>query len=446
MVQIFPFRGYRYELSKVGSLDDVVSDPYDKIDDELQEYYYRKSPYNIVRIIKGKKYPGNDVKNNQYTRAAGYLMEWIESGVLRRDSKPAIYLYDQEYAVPGDGRLTRKGFVALCRLQSYEEGGVRPHERTLAGPKADRLNLMRATKAQFGQVFVLYSDPDRTIERLLDPFRSSDPAMVARDRFSDKHKMWVVQEPEVIAALKREMLDKQIFIADGHHRYETAVAFRDEMRGKVPPTDDYESIENRMLTFVSFEDEGLLILPTHRLVKNISSFDVGQFEQKLGEFFQIQKLPFSDDASRQAAQSRMCQMLEENAETSHIFGALAADKSEFWVLVLKDEETVDRFVGPQESEDYKRLDVVILHSIVLEGILGITKEDLKHERNVEYIRELDEGVKGVLSGEYQLIFVLNPTKVWQVRNVASAGQRMPQKSTDFYPKLLTGLVINKLSL
>lgn len=447
MVHVFPFRGYRYNTEQVGVLGNVIADPYDKIDDELQEMYYEKHPRNIVRIIKGKTYPHDDQKDNQYTRAAGFLESWIGEGVLRRDETPSIYIYDQEYVVPGLGETkTRRGFVALCRLMSYEEGGVKPHERTLAGPKADRLNLMRATKAQFGQIFVLYPDPDQDVAKLLDRWRSANPPVVGKDRFSDSHKVWPIGDPETIKSLQQIMLSKQLFIADGHHRYETALAYRDEMRGKVKPTSDTETIENRMLTFVSFEDPGLLVLPTHRLVKNVKGFDPARLVESMSEFFTIESFEFTDDRSMKAAQQKMEGLLKSQSESAHVFGLLLAGQKRLMVAKLKDEGIMDRIAQEEPSEGFRRLDVVILHSLILEKLLGITKDDLTHERNVEYVREIPIGISAVMRGDYQAFFMVNPTKTWQVRNVASEGVRMPQKSTDFYPKLVTGMVLNKLSI
>ena len=447
MAQVFPFRGYRYDVEKVKSLDKVICDPYDKIDDDLQEFYYERDRFNIVRITKGKTYPNDTETNNQYTRAAGFLHSWTSQGILKRDQTPSIYVYDQEYIVPGvGGAKTRKGFVVLLRLMSYEEGGVKPHERTLAGPKADRLNLMRATKAQFGQVFMLYPDPDNSVNNLLDEARAARQPIVATDRFGDLHKVWPVSEPRTICDLQRLMLDKQVFIADGHHRYETALAYRDEMRGKVPHTDDFESIENRMITFVSFEDPGLLVLPTHRLVRHVKGFDPEALLGRLRELFELEKLPFSDEASREDALQETTKIMKSAPENDHLIGMVLAGQNQFIVARLRDEATLDKMITEVGCEDFKRLDVVILHTLILENMLGVTKEDLTHERNVEYLRDASTGVDSVLKGKAQALFLLNPTRTWQVRNVASAGVRMPQKSTDFYPKLVTGLVLNKLVL
>ncbi len=447
MAEILPFRGYRYSPDKVRALDDVIADPYDKIDDELQEFYYEKSPHNIVRIIKGKTYPNDTKDNNQYVRAAGFLDAWIREGILQRDQSPCIYIYDQEYVVPGAGTTkTRRGFVALFRLMSYEEGGVKPHEQTLAGPKADRLNLMRATRAQFGQIFMLYPDPENLVNNLLDEGRAARQPLVAKDRFSDLHKVWPISDPNTIGELQRLMLDKQVFIADGHHRYETALAFRDEMRGKISHTDDFETIESRMITFVSFDDPGLLVLPTHRLVSDVQGFDAMALIENLKQFFELESLPFSDESSRETAQHKTMEILHRTSPRDHVFGVLLAGQNQFLVARLKDESCLDEMLSGAGSDEFRRLDVVILSTLILERMLGITKEDLTRERNVQYLRDVGEGVKSVIGGEGQAFFLLNPTKTRQVRNVASAGVRMPQKSTDFYPKLVTGLVLNKLTL
>lgn len=445
MAVVKPFRAYRYTPNIIKDMTSVVAQPYDKIDDEMQGKYYERSEHNIVRIIKGKQFTGDSEQNNVYTRAAKYLREWIKRGILIRDSKPSIYVYDQEYKNDMGRRLTRKGFIAIGKLEEYSESGVRPHERTLSKPKEDRFNLMKATNANFGQVFMLYTDPEKKIDRLLDRFREKEADMKALDWQGEIHKLWKVDDAETIKKIEEFMKDKTLLIADGHHRYETALNYKRYMIEKIGKAVEDAPFFYRMMTFVNTEDEGLTIFPTHRLIFNCDR-DVNTFLDTLKRDFFVEKIEYFPEDKFEELEKLKIRMRERcSKEKEHVFGLYLKGMSSYFLLTLKNIKRMDELL-PDASDAYKSLDVVILHKLILEEILGIDAEKLKEQKNINYERYLDEAVKRVdANDKYQMLFILNPTSIENVKGAAEARERMPQKSTDFYPKLLTGFTINLLA-
>ncbi|MCX6340177.1 MAG: DUF1015 domain-containing protein [Candidatus Aureabacteria bacterium] len=435
MAKIYPFRAFRYNQKKVPDIGAVFAEPYDKITPELQEKYYRRNPYNIVRFSKGKTTPRDDAQHNQYTRARDFLEKCIAEGILVRDEREALYIYDEEYPLPGAPARTRHGFIALGQLEEFGKGGVMPHERTLAGPKADRLNLMRATAAQSGLIFMLYSDPDNEVTAVLSRETRRPPDIKASDDNGVIHRVWVVTDRSIQQKVMALMEGKTLFIADGHHRYETALNYRREMREKgVRCMPGNETYDNHLMAFVSMHDRGLTILPTHRLLFNLTPAQIASFPKELAKFFKTERCADLADLLRR---------MEMQNGADHRFGLYLGDA--FTLLTLKNETDVAGLMRPDASDGWKRLDVSIIHAI-LEHLLGIDKKKLEEETNVAYERYADLAVKMVDEGKYQMAIFLNPTKARQVAKIAGNGERMPQKSTDFYPKLYTGLVINKLNL
>jgi uncharacterized protein (DUF1015 family) len=435
MATIYPFRGFRYNQEKVRDVSAVFAEPYDKITPELQEKYYRRNPYNIVRFSKGKTTPQDDAQHNQYTRAREFLERCIAEGILVRDAREALYIYTHEYSLPGAPSKTRHGFIALGRLEEFGKGGVMPHERTLAGPKADRLNLMRATAAQSGLIFMLYADPENEVTGALSRESRRAPDIEARDDDGVIHRVWVVTDENTHRTVMSLMEDKTLFIADGHHRYETALNYRREMRERgarcLPGNETYD---NHIMAFVSMHDRGLTILPTHRLLFNLTPAQIASFPKALTEFFRTERCAdLADLLRRMSAQN----------DADHRFGLYLGGACTS--LTLKNEADVAGLMRADASDDWKRLEVSIIHAI-LERLLGIDRKKLEEETNVAYERYADLAVKMVDAGRYQTAIFLNPTKAWQVAKIAGNGERMPQKSTDFYPKLYTGLVLNRLNL
>jgi uncharacterized protein (DUF1015 family) len=430
MAQVIPFRGIRYNPDKITDMTSVVSPPYDRIYEDVQEACYEKSPYNIVRIVKGKKRPDDDGEN-VYTRAAAYLAQWLKEGVLLRDETPSFYVYHQEYTFAGE-RLVRKGVIALGKLEPEK---VHAHERTLKGPKEDRLRLLRATEANFGHIFMLYSDPERRADEALAAAIEGDaPTIEATDDFGNLHRVWRVTTPSVIDTVQSALADKDLYIADGHHRYETAVNYMHEceQKGWLPAAP--ESFDARMMTLFNIDLEGMTIRPIHRLVHGLSDYSSEAFLDRAEEDFEVKR--FDSFAAWREAVHAGCHR--------HTFGCCTGGV--FATLTLRDEGLMDRLIAEDRSADYKHLDVSILHAAILEKLLGINAQALEEQRNVTYTVDTEEGVRRVEEGKEQIFFLLNPTTAEEVKRVADHGEKMPQKSTDFYPKLLTGLVFSKMEI
>ena len=431
MAHVVPFRGVRFNGQVVRGLSDVVAPPYDRVPDDVQEALYARDPHNIVRITKGKPEAGDNETRNVYSRAARTLAEWLRDGVLVRDEEPALYVYHQEYTFAGE-RLTRKGFMALAQLAVQ---GVHAHERTLKGPKEDRLRLMRATEANLEHVFMLYQDEERRADRVLsDAVTDARPTMEAEDADRNPHRVWRVTDAKAIRAVQEALSDKELYIADGHHRFETSVNFMQECLAKGWAPAAAESFDKRLMTLFNVAEPGMSIRPIHRLVHGIDGFDAGTFLARAEELFVV---------TRYAAFAAMEEAVRAGRE-HHTFGFHTRGVQA--TLALRDERVMDRLIPPEWSQDYRHLDVSILHAAILEPLLGIDARALEEQTNITYSVSLEKGRKGIESGAEQIFFLLNPTEADEVVRVADHGEKMPQKSTDFYPKLLTGLVAMKMEI
>jgi uncharacterized protein (DUF1015 family) len=408
LAQIYPFQPFRY-TEKAGPLENVVTQPYDKISPAMQSRYLSLNPHNLARVILGERRAGDSEGDNVYTRAARYLDDWIASGVLARDHQPGIFPYFQEFTVPDTGeRLVRKGFIALGAVEDYSRGVVHRHEQTLSGPKKDRLDLLRHTHAHCGQIFMLYPDPAGAIDALLDEAAKAAPIAAVTDEYGAVHTVWRMDDA---ARVEQLMADKKLLIADGHHRYETALAFRNENPG-LPGADRV------MMTFVNMHSQGLKILATHRLVSGLDEGFAERFLRAAAVGFQVEELG-SLDALKRA--------WDEGADRS-IIGAAIGSR----LFLLEDRQARGE------------LDVRVLHQRVLGQALGIGEEAVRDEKHLRYIRGLDAAVEEARKGAAQIAFLLKPVSVEQVAATSFAGGVMPQKSTDFYPKLLSGLTIYRV--
>ena len=430
MAKVYPFRGVRYNLDVVGDLSKVVTQPYDRIGPKEEEEYRRRSPYNIVRVIGGKVPPADEA---EYARRAETFRKWLAEGVLVRDPEPALYAYYQEFEWEGEVH-TRKGVVALLDLK---ESSVKAHEKTLKGPKEDRLRLLRATEANFGHIFMLYQDPSRRASGAVDEeVAGRAPEMEARDDFGNRHMVWRITDEEAIRTVQEVLAALPLFIADGHHRFETAVTFMQECfeRGwkPVPP----ETFTSRMVTLVNTAEPGLVIRPIHRVVHSLEGFDPDRFLKELEGEFRVEPLSSLEEAQKRLA---------EGLGVEHVF-VVYLPGGRFYAVSLKDEGRIPELVPGEQSLAWKSLDVSILHKAVLERILKIDEEKLAAGTHVSYTPYREKAVEAVERGEGQLAILLNPTRVEEVMAVASQGERMPQKSTDFYPKLLTGLVAMRMEI
>lgn len=442
MAEIFPFRAFRYNAAVVDPAK-VLTQPYDKITPAMADKYAAASPYNLIPIEKGKSLPSDTPADNVYTRAAKTLEEWIRAKAIVQDAVPSLYAYFQEYTVPGTSeRRTRKGFIAAGRIEDYSAGVVFRHEQTLSGPKADRLELLRHTETHTGQLFMLYKDPAARIDALLEAAAGRAKAEVeVRDEYDVVHRLWPITDAATIETVRREMADKKLVIADGHHRYETALAYRDERRaraGRVDPAAPYEKV---MMTLFNTAGEGLTILPTHRVVANVPNFSFAGFHAALADAFDVQAFPFPTAAERPRAYQLFREALRRGQEQRAV-GAYAGDAS-FYIFTLKKEANLDALLAGV-SPAQRRLDVVLLHRLLLERGLKITQDAVKTEKNITYEREMDTALAEVDSGRAQICFLLNPVSVETVAEMAMGGEVLPQKSTDFFPKLMSGITMYRL--
>jgi uncharacterized protein (DUF1015 family) len=438
MAKIVPFRGLRYHPERVGDLAQVMAPPYDVISPALQDELHARHANNIVRLILGRTSATDTTEENRYTRAAALLRQWRLDGILSRDAEPSIYLYDQEYADEDGRTLTRHGIIALARIEEFSTGLVKPHEKTLSDPKADRLALLKACQANLSPVFSLYSDPCRVLEVLAKKEKDRSPEIAVRDDDGVWHRCWRCAEPSLIGKAQALLDNKPLVLADGHHRYEAAIAYRDYMRELHPDYTGKELFNYVLMCFSNMEDQGMRIFPAHRVVRGLVDFERAAFLGRVAEFFNIESKPFeADDVEQRRALRR--HLAELDAE--HHALALFAGDGRIHYLTLKDEGVMDDFFDGKTPKVLRTLDVSILHLLLLERILGIAPED---SGQLQYVRGIDEPLRMVETNEAQLAFLLNPTRMAEVRDVANAGGKMPQKSTYFYPKILSGLVINKI--
>jgi uncharacterized protein (DUF1015 family) len=425
MADIQPFRGVLYNTKRVKA-DDVLTQPYDKITLEMREKYLKLSPHNLIRIELGKEEAGDTESTNKYTRARDLYQAWLREGILRRAAKPALYYLEQSFAATdGSGPRMRKALIARVRLHRWDEGIVLPHEHTLSKPKADRIALLRACGSQQGQIFMLYPRPQRNPL----PTPKDAPALTATDDYGVVNKLWEITDTAAIKAAQESLREAKFYIADGHHRYETALAFRDECRAAADKPDPNAPYEFVMATLVDMSDPGLVVLPTHRMVTNLSSFDPRSFREQLARNFAVKPQPSLE------------KMLAAMKGGKHLIGM--RDATGFALLRPTNLDAL-RPLFASKPPLWHTLDVAILHVGILEALLGIDEVRLREEANVTYWRESEEAAGLVQTGRAQLAFFLNPTDVQDVKAIADARSRMPQKSTDFYPKLLSGIVINDL--
>jgi uncharacterized protein (DUF1015 family) len=428
MAEIFPFPALRYDPQKV-RLEDVVTQPYDKISPEMQARYYAASPYNLVRIILRRPEQTETTGRNRYTEAAECLHNWRKTGIFGQDP-PSIYAYSQRFRVPGSAQVAeRRGFIAAGRLYEYAEQVVYRHEQTLSKPKSDRLNLLRATHAHLGQIFMLYSDPAMSIDALLFDDQHLEWQQVT-DEYGVEHRVRRVLDPAVVNIVRTEMSDRKLIIADGHHRYETALSFRNEA-AKSGNSGLGENAGRVMMTFVNMDSPGLVILPTHRVVFGLENFNVGGFLRAAEKLYSVHKLEVS------GAQELM-KILAESGKNAISF--IAATRNGNFMLAAK-AESFER-IPAEFSPRQRKLDVVHLHSLLLENVLGISQQQIVDQQHVRYVRDSEEVLASVAADEnVNVAFLTNPVGIEQVREIAFAGEVLPQKSTDFYPKMLSGLTI-----
>ncbi|OHE82582.1 MAG: hypothetical protein A2107_01800 [Verrucomicrobia bacterium GWF2_62_7] len=421
----------RQQPERGAGLADVLTEPYDKITSDMQAAYYARHDRNIVRIILGREEAGDTDQRNKYTRAAEFFRSWRQENFLARRERTAIFAYEQTFRV-GGRELTRRALIGRVRLSRPEEGHILPHERTLSKPKADRLNLLRHTQAHFGQIFLLYSGSG---EELAPPRAAATLLARFEDSYGIRHCLTAIEDGASLNTVQQTLQPLKFYIADGHHRFETSLNYREEMRRQHPNAGPDAPFEFTMATLVAMDDPGLVVLPTHRLVHNVANFNADALRRALAEWFDLEPA-----ASLDGLQARMAQA----PAGDHWFGMFLSATGFTLLKLRRDRDRAPLFAG--QPPLWENLDVAILHTVILDRMLGINEERLREESNLHYLREATTGVESIRAGKGQAFFLLNPTPVRAVQAIADARSRMPQKSTDFYPKLPTGMTIYDVSV
>lgn len=443
MAYIEPFRAFIYNQEVVNDLSLVMAPPYDIISPEDWRILERRSPYNAVRIILGD--PDHRDVEERYAQCARIFDEWKHRGILKRYPYPSIYLMHQKFYLKGKGLRKRVGFIALTRLEEFSSDRILPHEGTLLKPKMDRLKLLELCKANLCPIFGLYSDKENTISHMLeDEIKGREPLISTVDYEGVETELWSIHEPELIRSLKRLMEEKTIFIADGHHRYESALIYRDRMRSLNPNFTGKEAFNYVMMYLTNMDDpDGLTILPTHRMIKDPPFFLERSFLDLVKNEFSILEIPFNE-GNEPVVREQFRAELERRGKERHVFGLIIKNIPSYLILELKDISHINEVMGNETPDALKELDVNILHYMILKRYLCIGEKAQEEQKYITYTKDFDEAIDGVIKGPYRMCFLLNPPKIEQVKRIATARLKMPQKSTYFWPKLPTGLVFNSI--
>jgi uncharacterized protein (DUF1015 family) len=432
MVRIAPFRGLFYSQKKIKDLAKVLAPPYDVISREEQEKLYRKSPYNFVRLDLSQE-------ADRYTAVAQLFEEWQSQGILERDEVPAIYFLTHAFTVKGGAKKMRQGFFALTQLQDFSSGEIRPHEKTHEAPKQDRLKLMLASHAQLSPIFALYAQPKQSINRMLAAHvESAAPFIEFEQDNGDECRLWRITDRGVIEKLQQEMKDHPLLIADGHHRYEATLAYRDRIRSQRGQWNGREAFNYVMGYFANMNDENLVILPTHRLVRGYAPQPFLQLEQTLQNFFYLEQYPKTPEG-----RGWFLKALRSGGKKQRLIGASFKRDPRYLILRLKNKRTMQR-LGKDLSGSLRELDVTTVHLLILEHILGLTPEQQASGDTIRYSQDEELVLQALEKEDYQAAFILNPPKPDEILTIAGGGEKMPQKSTYFYPKLTSGLIVNKI--
>lgn len=428
MAEIKAFRGMRYDTEKAGKLEELCCPPYDIISEKERKAFIAQNKYNVIRLELPRE--GEDV----YRTAGEVLDKWREAGILIHEEKPALYIYEEEFNAYNQ-RKSIKGLIARVKVEEFSKGVILPHEFTLSKAKADRFELMKATNCNFSQIYALYMDETHTTLDTLEEYSQGKPDALFTDDDQITHRLWIVTDEAVIAKLTDDFADRKLYIADGHHRYETALNYRNYCRengiSKEGDAQDYQ-----MIYLMDMEHPGLVVFPTHRLVRGLKGFDRDVILDGCEQYFDIKAFD---------SVSNMNVALAEQYQKGNKAFAFYCGRGEWYLLVLRDLAVMAEAL-PDLSEASRQLDVSVLHTLILERILGIDKKNMAEQRNLTYTKFFEEAILGVDKGEFQCSFILNPTRVTEIRDVAAEGEKMPQKSTYFYPKMITGMVMNDISV
>jgi uncharacterized protein (DUF1015 family) len=435
-VELRPFRGIVYHPAHFDNLFVLLAPPYDVISQQERDIYYQRHPYNVVRLTYGRDEPGDTPDDNRYTRAAQYLLTWLRQGVLQRDAQPAMYLCAEEYVLPDGTPRERQGLIALCRLEPYERGIVLPHEETSPHPKRMLFDLRSAVEANLDQVFALYADDTGTLQEILAVQRQQPARLSFRDQDQMLHRVWAISEPSLVRKIQQVMADGWALIADGHHRYETCLDYQQMMRQSMPQTTGHEWFNFTMMYLTDIHDPGLTILPTHRVLRGLSPALVKQIPDSVRDICELEAFACHTPAEREAQRQRLAQEMRRRGSGAHVFGLYTGGDT-LWLLTYRG-SLATQTPSAAGAETDAALDVSLLHDLLLEKVLGI---DVR-EDTIAFTQDDAVALDLVARQDYQVAFLLNPTRVEQIVQYAVAGKRLPRKSTYFYPKLLTGIVMH----
>jgi uncharacterized protein (DUF1015 family) len=432
MVRIAPFRGVFYNQKKIRDLAKVIAPPYDVISKEEQEKLYRKSPYNFVRLDFNQE-------PDSYSAVAQLFQTWQDEGILERDEAPAIYYLTHRFSVKGEGEKIRRGFFALTELQDFSDGTIRPHEKTLDAPKEDRLRLMRACHAQLSPIFALYSQPKQTVNHMLATHvEGMEPFIEVEQENGDECRLWRVTDRALVHRVQQEMRDQSLLIADGHHRYEATLNYRNQMRSERSEWNGREAFNYILTYFANMSDENLVILATHRLVRGYQPQPFLQLEEGLQRYFYLEQYPKTPEGK-----GWFLKALKSGGKKQRLIGASFKRDPRYLILRLKNKRIMQR-LAKDLSAPLQELDVTMLHLLILENILGLTPEQQVNGETIRYSQDEETVLQALEKEDYQAAFLLNRPKAEEILTIALGGEKMPQKSTYFYPKLVSGLLINKV--
>lgn len=441
MAEVIPFRGILYNPEKIDDLSCVATPPYDVISEKEQRGYYECHPCNPIRLVLGLRYEDDNDENNRHTRAAEFFNQWVSDCMLTRDDRPAIYLTAVDFPYEGE-TVTRYGMIMLVRLEPFEKKIVLPHEKTFSKVKSERLKLMKAGQANFCPIFSLYSDTDNILETLKNSINGKSPASDFVDDTGQRQRLWRIADAEEHRLVTESMKDKRIFIADGHHRYETALAYRKWLKENTPDFSPEHPANYVMMYLSSMEDPGLVIRPAHRLLKGIPESALAGFEEKAEQYFTVEKYPFDSDSYEKVRGEAIARL--KAGGSTNTYCVFMKNRSEFLLLTIKP-GVMKQVFGEEIPPSMIELDVTVLTRLILMRILGFDKERLDNEKLIGYSSVAEQAIDNVRKNGFDMAFVINPTKIEQVREIAAEGLVMPRKSTYFYPKVITGQVMNKLT-
>jgi uncharacterized protein (DUF1015 family) len=438
MAEIRPFRGLRYNQNKINDLAKVLCPPYDVISPELQDELYRTSEFNFVRVEYNRELPQDGPQDNRYTRALSYLTGWLQQGILEAEGSPALYLHLHHFTCQGKS-YRRQNILAGVKLEEWETKIVRPHENIIPKAKSDRLSMLYTCKANTSPVLAMYEDPDKVIKAVLEDREKETPVIDFIDSWGEHHQVWAVTQPEAVKVIQKEIAKQPLYIADGHHRYDSALTYKREQAALAKDYTGDEGFNFVMTSLIDFADPGLIILPTHRLVRGVSKTILNGLTSQLAVFFEIEKIPLSSPAAWQKLDACLTGMTPDMQKVSLAVYGLEGDK--IFILTLRDQKTADQLMPAFHGELYRKLDVSLVDHVILENLLALNKD--KEEIILAYNHDRQDCVNRVKDGEYQMTFMLNPVSPQVIRSIADAGDRMPRKSTYFFPKSPAGLVLYK---